>query len=492
MRKSLRALCAGVAMLALGALCAAAQTPKYQLILKGGHVIDMANHIDGIRDVAIAHNKIARVAANIPASEAGKVVDVSGYYVVPGLIDIHVHVGNGGTPLDWFTPSARLREQPEGMMDTDILFHGATTTGVDAGTSGAHNYIQERMQIIDHSQARILSWLNIVQDGMFSGLEQNLDEQQAGTCAAMIEQFPNDIVGIKSAHYGEGQNIEGVPNTPWAGIDQAITCGNLTHKPIMLDTSPVAGRSYEDIIDRRLRPGDIHTHVFAQQFPIILPDGKLNPALVTARRKGVIFDLGYGSASFWLRNAVNAIKQGFEPDSLSTDLHRGNLQYLTMPYIMSQMMAAGESFQDVIRQTTVNPAREIHHPELGNLSPGADADIAVLSLEHGKFSWYDDGFARINGTEKIVPVMTLREGAIVYDPSGISMPLWTQAPPQYFGHCPNGESRCRSSADQYPRVVPRPMGVPLPGMTPYKRYTPAELKAAHPPMPPPQVVPPRR
>ena len=492
MRKSLRPALIGLGVLVLGAMSAFAQTPKYQLLLKGGHVIDLANHIDGVRDVAVAGGKIARVAPDIPASEAGKVVDVRGYDVVPGLIDIHVHVGNGGIPMAWFDPDSRVRVQPEQIKDTDVFFGSGVTTGVDAGSSGAHNYIRERLEVVDHSQARILSWLNIVEDGMFSGLEQNIDELQAGACAAMIEQFPKSIVGIKTAHYGEGENLEGLPNTPWAGIDQAITCGNLVHKPIMVDTSPVPGRSYEDIIDRRLRPGDIHTHVFAQQFPIILPDGKLNPALGIARRKGVIFDLGYGSGSFWLRNAVPAVDQGFEPDSLSTDLHRGNRPELSLNYAMSEMMAAGESFRDTIRQTTVDPAREIHHPELGNLSPGSDADIAVLELEHGKFSWHDDGYARINGEQKIVTVMTLRHGAIVFDPNGISMPLWTQARPQYYGHCPGGETVCQSSADSYPRMHETTFGPPLPGMTPYKRYTPAELKAAHPPMPPPQVVPPRR
>ncbi|MGH9469144.1 MAG: amidohydrolase family protein [Terriglobia bacterium] len=438
-------------------ITALAQAPKYDLLLKGGHVIDLANHTDRVMDVAIANHRIAAVEQDIPASDAGKVVDVSGYYVTPGLIDIHVHVGNGGVPLDWFTPSARHREVPEGIM-TDIPLRAGVTTMVDAGSSGANNFIQEMLQVTDHSQVRLLSWLNIVQNGMFSGLEQDPDNMNPARCAQIINEFPNLIVGIKSAHYGTGFNLNSPP-TPWAGIDDGIACGNMTHRPIMLDTSPVPGRSYADIITKRLRPGDIHTHVFAQQLPIILPDGKVNPIMWEARKRGVIFDVGYGSASFWWRNAAPAIQQGFLPDSISTDLHLGNVPELSLINIMSRFMVMGETLDQVIRQTTVDPAHEIHHPELGTLSVGADADIAVMQLLHGKFCYHDDGYARMCGDSSLTDVMTVRDGAIVYDPGALSMTDWQKARPQYFGHCPqggrmfNGRRRCFSSADNFPRTV---------------------------------------
>ncbi len=438
-------------------IAAAAQGPSYDLILKGGHVIDLADHIDGIMDVAVANHRIAAVAKDIPASDAGKVVNVSGYYVTPGLIDIHVHVSNGGTPLDWFTPSSRHREVPEGIM-TDIPLRAGVTTMVDAGTSGANDFIQEMMKVTDHSQVRVLSWLNIVENGMFSGLEQDPDNMSPARCAQIINEFPNLIVGIKTAHYGTGFNLNSPP-TPWAGIDNAIACGNLTHRPIMVDTSPVPDRSYADIITKRLRPGDIHTHVFAQQFPIILPSGKVNPIMWQARSRGVIFDVGYGSASFWWRNAAPAVQQGFLPDSISTDLHLGNVPEITLTSIMSRFLVMGETLDDVIRQTTVDPAREIHHPELGTLSPGADADIAVLQLQHGRFCYHDDGYARMCGDSKLTDVLTVRDGAILYDPSGLSMVNWQHAQPQYFGHCPatarvfNGRRRCASMADSFPRHI---------------------------------------
>jgi dihydroorotase len=438
-------------------IAAAAQAPKYDLLLKGGHVIDLANHVDRMMDVAVSNHRIAAVAADIPASQAGNVVDVSGYYVTPGLIDIHVHVGNGGVPLDWFTPSSRHREVPEGIM-TDIPLEAGVTTMVDAGSSGANNFIQEMLQVTDHSQVRLLSWLNIVENGMFSGLEQDPDNMNPARCAQIINEFPNLIVGIKTAHYGTGFNQNSLP-TPWAGIDDAIACGNMTHRPIMVDTSPVPGRSYADIITKRLRPGDIHTHVFAQQFPIILPDGKVNPIMWQARARGVVFDVGYGSLSFWWRNAAPAIQQGFLPDSISTDLHIGNVPEVSLTNIMSQFMAMGETLDQVIQQTTMDPAREIHHPELGTLAPGDDADIAVLQLLHGRFCYHDDGYARMCGGSKLVNVMTVRDGAILYDPSGLSMVDWQRARPQYFGHCPstasmfNGRPRCSSTADSFPRHI---------------------------------------
>jgi dihydroorotase len=436
---------------------AAAQTSQYDLLLKGGHVIDLTNHVDQIMDVAVANHRIAAVAKDIPASEAGKVVDVSGYYVTPGLIDIHVHVSNGGTPLDWFTPNSRHREVPEGIM-TDIPLSSGVTTMVDAGTSGANDFIQEMMKVTDHSQVRVLSWLNIVENGMFSGLEQDPDNMSPKRCAQIINEFPNLIVGIKTAHYGTGLNVNS-PRTPWAGIDDAIACGNMTHRPIMVDTSPVPGRSYADIITKRLRPGDIHTHVFAQQFPIILPDGKVNPIMWEARSRGVVFDVGYGSASFWWRNAAPAIQQGFLPDSISTDLHLGNIQALSLTSVMSRFMIMGETLEQVIRQTTVDPAQEIHHPELGTLTPGSDADIAVLQLQHGRFCFHDDGYARMCGDSQLNDVLTVRDGAILYDPSGLSMADWQKARPQYFGHCPatarmfHGHRRCPSMADSFPRSI---------------------------------------
>jgi dihydroorotase len=218
----------------------------------------------------------------------------------------------------------------------------------------------------------------------------------------------------------------------------------------MFDFWPRPDRTYADLILKKMRPGDIHTHVFAQQFPILLPDGKLNPIMMAARQRGVIFDVGHGAGSFWFRNAVPAFKQGFVPDSISTDLHTGNYRVLSMAEVMSKFLAMGIPLQDLIQRSTLNPAREIRRPELGTLSPGKEADIAVFEEQHGSFGYIDCGYAKMNGNLKLVARMTVRAGKIVYDPSGLSMVEWDKARPQYFLTPATGRST-PAKADDYPR-----------------------------------------
>jgi dihydroorotase len=218
----------------------------------------------------------------------------------------------------------------------------------------------------------------------------------------------------------------------------------------MFDFWPRPDRTYSDLILKKMRPGDIHTHVFAQQFPILLPDGKLNPIMAQARQRGVIFDVGHGGGSFWFRNAVPAAKQGFVPDSMSTDLHTGNYTILSMNNVMSKFLAMGVPLPDIIRRSTVNPAREIHRPELGTLSVGKEADIAVLELLQGNYNYIDCGFARMDGKVKLIARMTVRAGRILYDPSGMSMVQWEKARPQYFATPGLGNSK-PARADDFPR-----------------------------------------
>jgi dihydroorotase len=448
---------AGVLALTFGvAISTSAQTPHYDLLLKGGHVIDPANHIDGPMDVAIANEKIAAVAASIPESEAGKVVDVKGLYVTPGLIDIHVHIAQGGAPLNWYSPDARSHIQPYKVL-ADLSLQSGVTTVVDAGTAGSDTFLAEKEEVTERSQVRVLSWLNIVADGMSGGLEQDVDQMDPAKCAATIAKYRNFIVGVKTAHYWAAKPWD-AEHQPWEAVDRAVACGRLANVPVMVDFFPRPGRSYSDLILKHMRPGDIHTHVFAQQFPIILPNGKLNPILLEARKRGIIFDVGHGSASFWFRNAMPAIQQGFEPDSISTDLHDGSiLQFaVSLNNVMSKFLAMGETLQDVIRQTTVNPAREIHHTELGTLSVGSDADIAVLQLQHGNFSYMDGGYARQDGNEKLENQMTVREGAIVFDPYGLSAVPWQKARQQYYEltTSPTVGTKNRATADDYPRHTP--------------------------------------
>jgi len=450
MKLLLKTTCCIGAALALLALqpCAQAQAPRYDLLLKGGHVIDPANHIDAVMDVAVSGGKIAAVEKDIPAASAGKVVDATGLYVTPGMIDIHYHVGYGGAPLNWFDPEARSHGEPLAT-PADLALQSGVTTIVDAGTSGAETFLEEKEQVIDHAKVRVLAFLNIVANGMNGGLEQVVDEMDVKRCADTINKYPDLIVGVKTAHYWTDQPWDG-EHTPWAAVDRAIACGQATNRPVMFDFWPRPDRTYADLILKKARPGDIHTHVFAQQFPIILPDGKLNPILLEARKRGVIFDVGHGAGSFWFRNAVPAVKQGFLPDSISTDLHSENFTLLSFQNVLSKFLSMGVPLNELIVRATVNPASEIHRPEFGTLSVGKDADIAVLEEQHGKFSFIDCGWARMDGNAQVVARMTIRAGRIVYDPSGLSMVEWEKARQQYFTSPVLGGDK-PSTADDFPR-----------------------------------------
>ncbi|HVM74219.1 MAG TPA: amidohydrolase/deacetylase family metallohydrolase [Candidatus Saccharimonadales bacterium] len=441
-----RRLCP-IALFTLLASSSPAQT-RYDLLLKGGHVIDPANHIDAVMDVAVSGGKIAAVSKDIPADSAGKVVDVSGLYVTPGLIDIHYHVGHGGAPLNWFEPSARSTDESLGIR-ADLALQSGVTTIVDAGTSGADTFLQTKLEVIDHAHVRVLAFLNIVANGMNGGLEQTVDQMDVKRCVDTINKYPDLIVGIKTAHYWTEAPWDG-EHTPWAAVDRAIACADATHRPVMFDFWPRPDRTYADLILKKARPGDIHTHVFAQQFPILLDDGKLNPILNEARQRGVIFDVGHGGGSFWFRNAAPAVKQGFIPDSMSTDLHTGNYLILSFANVLSKFRSMGVPLDDLIKRATVNPANEIHRPDLGTLSIGKEADIAVLEEQHGKFGYIDCGWARLDGDYRITARMTLRAGRILYDPSGLSMVEWEKARKQYFTSPGMGNDK-PSSADDLPR-----------------------------------------
>jgi len=409
------------------------EAQEYDLVLKGGHVIDPANQIDEIRDVAMKGGRIAAVEKNVPPQQARRVVDVTGLYVTPGLLDIHYHTGYGGVDPDWFAPDSRTPIMPLGI-PADLALASGVTTIVDAGSSGARTFLRLKEEVIDRSTVRTLAFLNIVADGMNSGLEQDISDMNPQLCADAIRKYKDVIVGVKTAHFWTEKPWD-AEHPPWAAVDRAVECGNLAGVPVMVDFWPrPPERSYPDLILKHMRPGDIHTHVFAQQFPILDEQGKVSSFLWEARQHGVIFDVGHGAGSFWFRNAAPAVKQGFIPDSISTDRHIGNIN---MPFVdqittMSKFLALGVPLEDVIRRATVNPAREIHRPELGTLAVGSEADIAVLELEKGRFGYTDCGQAKLVGNVKIENRLTVRAGRIVYDPTGLSMPEWQKAPAQYF------------------------------------------------------------
>jgi dihydroorotase len=395
---------------------------EYDLLLQGGHVIDPHNGIDGLMDVAVTGDRIAAVAPDINPALAAKVVDVRGLYVTPGLIDIHVHVHH--------------TREPEGLsvMADSHSFRSGVTTMVDTGTAGAKHFLHFKRTVIDQAKTRIFAYINIVDLGMLGDFEQDVRTMDPELCAATVLMYPDICVGVKTAHYWT-QLPWDAEHPPWAAVDRAIQAAELCGKPVMYDFWPrPPERSYQELILEKARPGDIHTHVYAQQFPVVDDDGMPTPWMHEARARGVIFDVGHGAGSFWFRNGYRAIQNGFPPDSISTDLHTGNVHWAVVDMIttMSKILNCGMSLYDVIKLSTINPANEIGHPELGHLSVGAEADIAVIRQLTGEFSYIDCGRAKLTGDRKLECAMTVRAGNIVYDPGGLSLPEWTDAPPAYW------------------------------------------------------------
>ena len=398
----------------------------FDLVLGGGRVIDPANGIDERLDVAIAGGRIALVAAHIPAHVAAQRIDVSEHIVTPGILDIHTHVYT-------FTPTDAAYVESVNA-DAHLVSCGVTTT-VDAGTAGWRDFVDFKEKCIDKATTRILALINIASGGMLDRVtEQEIDELNPEITAAVASAYPEIIVGIKSAHYWTRRPWDAA-HPPWASVTRAVQAGERCGKPVMVDFWPrPPERSYSELLLHRLRPGDIHTHVFAQQFPIVDAAGKVRDHLWQARKRGVILDLGHGAASFWFRNAWPALQDGFAPDSISTDLHMGNINgpVISMLNTMSKYLNMGMSLSQVIMRATASPARVIGRPDLGTLSVGAEADVAVFKRLEGLFGFADCGRARLTGRSKLECALTIRAGQIVYDPAGLSMPEWPDAPEAYW------------------------------------------------------------
>jgi|GEM_PF-222876 len=391
----------------------------YDLLLKGGHVIDDKNHIDAIMDVAIADGKIAKVAKMIPASKAIKTVDVTGLYVTPGLIDLHTHVfvGNDinqyrdGT---WSVP-------PDG-----FTLRVGVTTIVDAGTSGWRNFEVFKGRIIDHSITRVLAELNIVGDGMGEH-EQNTDDMDGKLTGALALKYPGVIVGVKSAHYTGGD---------WKPYDQAEIAGTMAHIPVMIDYgSRRIERPLYQLLEEKLRPGDIYTHMYGgsrgEQDSTTGGPGK---GMWEGRQRGVYFDVGHGQSSFYFSVAIPLIKAGFVPDSISTDLHVDSMNagMKDEDNVGDKFLAMGLPLKEVIADMTWHPAREMqlasHGLDLGNLSVGAIADVAVFGMRTGHFGFTDGGGALLYGTKKLECELTIKDGKFVYDLNGREFKPWNVPP----------------------------------------------------------------
>ena len=439
-------------------LNASAQQPAtpsgkpYSYIIKGGHVIDSKNNIDEIIDIAVtsgtraqaarpamaerpaangrparpamparaaipaSEGKVALVAKNINPDLADKIIDAKGLYVTPGLIDIHVH-------FFWGHDGSYLKNAATALPADGFTFRTGVTTVVDAGCTGWRDFELYKKRTIDASQTRVLAMLNIVGTGMDGAGESNIDEMDPQKTAEMAKKYPKDIVGVKLAHFG---------GRTWVPTDRALEAGKLANIPIMVDFgSADPFLPLDSLFNVKFRKGDIYTHAFGGngtdspngRESIVDMNGKVKPFVYKAKEKGVIFDIGFGGGSYLYNQGVPAVKAGFYPNTISTDLHTGSMNgpMKSMENIMGLFMATGMPLKEVIAASTWKPAQAIKREELGNLSQGSVADIAIFKITNGKYGWPVRG-GKIEGSQRFQTEMTLRAGNVVYDLDGISQP----------------------------------------------------------------------
>jgi dihydroorotase len=396
---------------------------EYSIVIQDGHVIDPKNNIDAVMDVAIANGKIVQVAKIIDAKKAVQVVNAKDMYVIPGIIDIHSH-NFFGTEPDHGYSNGTSALPPDG-----FTFRSGVTTVVDAGSSGWKSFPTFKQNVIDFSQTRVLAMLNIVGEGMRGGpYEQNTNDMDSKMTAMVAKMYPDIIVGVKVAHYNGHE---------WTPVDRAVEAGNIANIPVMIDfggSNPPL--SIEELFMKHLRPGDIFTHAFGQlesrEAIVDTATNKVKPFVFAAQKRGINFDVGYGGISFAFSQAIPALKDGFLPNSISTDIHIGSMNNAMKDQasVMSKFLAMGMKLQDVIKASTWNPANEIKRKDLGHLSPGAEADVAIMNLRTGKFGMFDYKGYKIETDKKFECEMTIKGGKIVYDLNGIANPIYPPRAPR--------------------------------------------------------------
>jgi dihydroorotase len=363
----------------------------FDLILKGGRIIDPSQNLDRTADIGFAAGKVARIGADLAADPATDVRDVSGHIVSPGLIDLHTHVYWGGTSL--------------GIDAEEFCRISGVTTCIDTGSAGPGNFAGFRKHVIDVSAVRILAYLHVSFAGIYAfsktvmvGESEELRLMAPAEAVQVAEENRDVIIGIKVR---VGRNSSGTSGS--APLDIALQAANEAGLPLMchIDFPPP---SYEDVLER-LRPGDVLTHAF-RPFPNapVNPQGKVKEAVVRARRRGVLFDIGHGKGSFAFKTARGMLANGFYPDTISSDVHALCINGPAFDQVttLSKFLCLGMPLNDVIAATTVNAAMALKRPELGSLKPGSIGDATILSVQQGKFDYVDVVGEHMAGDKRIV------------------------------------------------------------------------------------------
>ena len=384
-----------------------------ELLLKGGRVLDAKNNIDAKMDVAIKDGKIFRVAVNIPENTAKKVIDVSGLLVVPGLINMHTHVYAGS--------NVGFTDGTSSQLPDAFGPRAGITTVVDAGTSGWRTFPDFKTKIIDKSMTRVLAFLSIAANGYSNdNAQENIAEMDVQKTAETIKNNPDILVGVRIGRY------DGKEWTPW---ERASEAAKIVNKPLFVECH-LPQYTLADQLSR-MRSGDIMTHAFenvAERMTVVDDQGKVRPFVLDAQKRGVLFDIGHGGGGFWFNQAIPAFKQGLFPNSFGTDEHRTSMNsgMKTMLNVMSKYLNMGMSIPDIMARGSWYPAKSIKREDLGNLSEGSVADIAVLSVLKGKFGFFDSGNNRIEGDRKFEAELTVRGGRIIWDLNGMAAKPYKQ------------------------------------------------------------------
>lgn len=390
---------------------------SYDILIRNGRVIDPKNGIDAKMDIAVSNGKIEKVSSQIQGT-AKQVVDATGMIVTPGLIDIHGHVFYG-TQEDHYLSDGFSALPPDG-----FTLRVGVTTIVDCGGAGWRNFATFKNNVIDKSTTRVLSFLNIVGNGMRGGnWEQDLADMDSKLTANAAKANKTHVVGFKLAHFS---------GHDWTPTDRVVEAGRQADMPVIIDFGGARPTlSIEDLFMKKLRPGDIYTHTYAKldgsrETIVDEEKGTLQPFMKAARERGIIFDVGYGGASFNYTQAIPALKAGFYPSTISTDLHTGsmNTSMKDQLSVMTKFMQMGMPLPDVIKASTWSSAKAIKREELGHLSQGAEADITILNIRKGDFGFYDKTGYKVKGNEKFECEMTIRAGKVVYDLNGIAQPVY--------------------------------------------------------------------